>query len=218
MNSASRSRLVGLTLGLVLLLAVVLLAVVLPRLDGASAEDGAAASTSSTEAVLPDSLPGLVSVESASPDQAADLRTRLDSAEQRLEAIYDVPVTIGLYGGDAAASGKSGGGQPPASDSSLVVTALPAPQGLFLPTGPAPEPELVGLTRNPNDLVEVGDAVCNLSYGEPVPQGQPVDESAPPAGVQCQLASGGVSFQGDGTGLSADDVVAALDALAAGQG
>ncbi|VXC20204.1 hypothetical protein [Nocardioides sp. AX2bis] len=209
--TAARSRLVGIVLGVLGLAALVVLAVVLPRLDGAEVStdsSGAAAADEAVEATLPASVPGFALVEAGDDAGAAELTARLDSAEEQLEQTYEVPVTVGLYNG-------SGGEQ---DQRTAVVTAASAPAGLFLPSGPAPAPELVGLARNQAELVRVGDTICNVVYGAPVAQGEQVDDSVPPAGVRCQqTASDGVTFQVDGTGMSASEASGLLDALTAEQ-
>lgn len=210
--TAARSRIVGVVLGVAGLLALVVLAVVLPRISGGSAtgseESSSGVTGEPTEVVLPPTVPGyaLVEAEDDTPG-AADLTARLDSAEELVEQTYDVPVTVGLYNGDEGAQDMR----------TAVVTAATAPAGLFLPSGPAPDPELLGLERNQAELVRVGEAVCNVVYGEPVPAGQPVDESVPPGGVQCQLTSGDVTFQVDGSAMTAEEATALLEALAADQ-
>ncbi|GAA0982207.1 hypothetical protein ENKNEFLB_04131 [Nocardioides aquaticus] len=209
--TAARSRLLGIALGVLGLAALVVLAVVLPRLDGAEASPVPAEAMSSEDAVevsLPASVPGFALVEAGDDAAAEQLTERLDSAEQLLEQTYEVPVTVGLYNG-------SGGEQ---DQRTAVVTAASAPAGLFLPSGPAPAPDLVGLARNQAELVRVGDTICNVVYGAPVAQGEQVDDSVPPSGVQCQqTADDGVTFQVDGTAMSASEASGLLDALTAAQ-
>lgn len=213
--SASRSRLVGLALGALLLAVVVGLAVVLPRLEGAEGSSAVPATASSTARVgLPDTVEGYTTIEQAQPDAAADVRDRLDSAAAQLEDTYGVPVTVGLYTTDQPAAGAQGAPAPP--QVSLVVTALAVPVGLFLPTGPVPDASLLSLERNANELTRVGDTLCNVSYGQPIPSGQAVDDTALPAGVQCQLNADGFTFQVDGTGLDVKDTATALEEIASG--
>ena len=160
------------------------------------------------DVTLPATVPGFTSVETGDDAAAAQLTERLDSAETRLEDLYDVPVSVALYsGGDGAQDQRS-----------AVVTALSAPAGLFLPSGPAPDPALLELARNQAELVRSGDALCNVVYGQPVPAGQEVDEAEVPQGVQCQLTDAGVTYQVDGSAMSVDDAVGVLDAVAAAQG
>lgn len=209
--TAVRSRLVGIALGVLGLAALVVLAVVLPRLGGgatSTGSDGTAVSEEGVEVTLPATAPGFALVEAGDDAAAEELTARLDSAEQQLEQTYEVPVTVGLYNG-------SGGEQ---DQRTAVVTAASAPAGLFLPSGPAPAPELVGLARNQAELVRVGDTLCNVVYGAPVAQGEQVDDSVPPAGVQCQqTADDGVTYQVDGTAMTASEASGLLDALTAAQ-
>lgn len=209
--TAVRSRVVGVVLGVAALAALVVLAVVLPRLSGGSTSEESASGSSSeaVEVALPPTVPGFALVEAGDDAGAADLTARLDSAEVLVEETYDVPVTVGLYNGDEGAQDTR----------TAVVTAASAPAGLFLPSGPAPDPELIGLARNQAELVRVGDAVCNVVYGEPVPAGQEVDDSVPPNGVQCQLTSDDdVTFQVDGSAMTAEDAAGLLEVLADQQG
>lgn len=214
--TAARSRVTGIVLGVLLLAAVMVLAVLLPALGDsgtsqASESDGA--SGAGVEVTLPSQVDGFSLVQGDDGAAAADLAERLGSAEQVLEETYDVPVTVGLYEGEAA-SGQDGQGAAPAAPTA-VVTAASVPAGLFLPSGPAPEPELVGLARNQTELVRVGGAVCNVQYAQPVAAGQEVDPDELPAGVQCQLTSDDVTFQVDGSGMSADQAAGLLEDLAA---
>lgn len=204
--TAARSRLVGIALGVLGLAALVVLAVVLPRLGDAGTAPETSAPEDAVEVTLPAEAPGFALVEAGDDAGAEELTARLDSAEEQLEQTYDVPVTVGLYNG-------SGGEQ---DQRTAVVTAASVPAGLFLPSGPAPAPELVGLARNQAELVRVGDTICNVVYGAPVAEGEQVDDSVPPAGVQCQqTAEDGVTFQVDGTAMSASEASGLLDALTA---
>lgn len=210
--SRSRVPLVGAALGVALLLAVVMLAVVLPRLDG-----GAASGAEGARVTLPAEVGGFTAQSSGGGETVEGLRERLQSAAQRVEDVYGVPVSVELYSGPAP-EGAGGGGQE-AQPSSAVVTALSAPAGLFLPSGPAPDPELLGLARNQSDLERVGDAVCNVVYAQPVQQGQEVDPAEVPSSLQCQLTTDdGLTFQVDGGGMTAETAVGLLDDLAAAQG
>lgn len=207
---SSRVPIIGAALGVVVLLLLVLLAVVLPRLvEGAAAETGSEGRSADPDAAtieLPGDLPGFVRVDDGAEGVAQDLQERLTSAEEQLADVYGVPVSVALYSGEDPASQISG-----------VVTALQAPAGLFLPTGPAPDPGLLGLARNTAALVTVDDGLCNVVYGQAVPEGQEVDDSVPPGSVQCQLTSGEVTYQVDGSGMTAQQAVALLEEIAAGQ-
>ncbi len=206
-TSASRARLVGLAAGVVLLLALVGLAVLLPRLEGTDSAPASASAGEAVEVTLPATVPGFTSAGAGDAAAAAQLTERLASAETRLEDLYAVPVSVALYSGDEGAGDQR----------SAVVTALSAPAGLFLPSGPAPDPGLLELARNQAELVRSGDALCNVVYGAPVPAGQEVDESEVPQGVQCQLTADGVTYQVDGSAMSVDDAAGVLDAVAAAQ-
>ncbi|MDQ3146680.1 MAG: hypothetical protein M3R01_07045 [Actinomycetota bacterium] len=203
--TAASSRLIGIVLGVLGLAALVFLVVVLPRLGGGGGTTSASSTTQGEEVELPAAVPGFALVEAGDDAGAADLTARLDSAEALLEETYDVPVTVGLYNGDE-------GAQDPRT---AVVTAASAPAGLFLPSGPAPEPELVGLARNQAELLRVGDAICNVVYGAPVAAGEQVDDTTPPSGVQCQLTADEVTYQVDGSSMTAEDAAGLLEELAA---
>lgn len=202
--TTARSRLLGIALGVLGLAALVFLAVVLPRLGSGGETEAVSSTTQGEEVELPATAAGFTLVEAGDDAGAADLTARLDSAEALLEETYDVPVTVGLYNGDEGAQDQR----------TAVVTAASAPAGLFLPSGPAPEPELVGLARNQAELVRVGDAICNVVYGAPVAAGEQVDDTTPPSGVQCQLTSDEVTFQVDGSSMTAEDAAGLLEELA----
>ncbi len=223
-DPAVRTRLLGLAVGALALLALVGLAVVLPRLGGSTADaagapggssgastaagGASAASGDGVEVTLPESVAGFTASTAGDDAAATELRGRLDSAASELQQTYGVPVSVGLYAGDAGADDQR----------SAVVTALSAPAGLFLPSGPAPEPSMLQLARNQAVLARVGDAVCSSVYSAPVPEGQDVDETEVPQGVQCQGTTDGVTYQVDGSAMSAQEAVDLLDAIAAVQG
>jgi hypothetical protein len=194
--------LVGVLLGVVLLGAVAAFAIALPKVTD---DEGAEAA----EIELPDQLPhGLVAEDVQGPEggaegqEYADRVTAIqDSAAEGLEDIYGDPAAVRGYATD---------------DGSVqaTVTVLDRAPGLFDPHGPPIEPELLELERSIYELRRVGDAVCDLYWQQVVPAGQPVDETADPSAVQCQLGDGDRTLELFGSGLSAEAAVEILESLA----
>jgi hypothetical protein len=193
--------LIGVVLGLVLLGAVAAFAIGLPK----ATDEGEA---EAAEVVLPDELPhGLVAEDVQGPEGGAEgqeyaerVTAIQDSAVEGLEDIYGDPAAVRGYASD---------------DGSVqaTVTVLDRAPGLFDPHGPPIDPELLRLERSLYELRRVGDAVCDLYWQQVVPEGQPVDDSAPSA-VQCQLGDGDRTLELFGSGLSAEAAVEILESLA----
>lgn len=191
--SERRATLIGVLLGVVLLGAVAAFGIALPKATDDTAD--------AVEAVLPDTLPhGLVAEdqrEGVDPERLAEIQ---DSAAEGLEDLYDAPAAVRAYASEDRAV-------------QATVTVLDRAPGLFDPQGPPIDPKLLGYERSFYELRRVGDAVCNVFWGEPVPEGQPVDESADPRALQCQLGDGDRTFELFGSGLSAEDAVEILESL-----
>ncbi len=197
--SERQAPLIGVLLGLVLLGAVAAFAIALPKATGEAEAEQAAIE-------LPDELPhGLVAEDQRDGDaQAQEYVDRVvaiqDSAVEGLEELYDAPAAIRGY------SSEDGSVQ-------ATVTVLDQAPGLFDPHGPPIDPELLQVERSIYELRRVGDAVCDLYWQQPVPQGQPIDESVDPSGVMCQLGDGDRTLEIFSSGLSAEEAVEVLESL-----
>ena len=195
------AQIAGVVTGVVLLGAVAAFGIALPKATGEDEPDAA-------EVVLPDKLPhGLVAEDvpdEAGGPEAQDYADRVaeiqKSAIEGLEEIFDAPAAIRGYASDDGAV-------------QATVTVLDRPPGLFDPHGPPIDPELLQLERSIYELRQVGDAVCDLYWQQVVPEGQPIDDEAGPAAVQCQLGDGDRTLELFGSGLSAEDAVEILEAL-----
>lgn len=192
--SERQAPLIGVLLGLVLLGAVAAFAIALPKATGDEATDV-------VEVTLPDTLPhGLVAEDQTEGVDVERYAAIQESAAEGLEALYDAPAAVRAYTGEDGAQ--------------ATVTVLDRAPGLFAPHGPPIDPELLGVERSFYELREVGDAVCNLIWQQPVQEGAPVDEAADPNGVMCQLGKGDRTFEFVGSGLSAEAAVEVLESLA----
>jgi hypothetical protein len=192
--SERRAPLIGVLLGVVLLGAVAAFGIALPKATGDETADAG-------EVLLPDTLPhGLVAADQREGIDQVDYPAIQDSAAEGLEDLYDAPAAVRAYASEDGAS-------------QVTVTVLDRAPGLFDPQGPPIEPKLLGYERSFYELRRVGDAVCNLLWGEPVPEGQPVDESADPRALQCQLGDGDRTFELFGSGLSPEAAVEVLESL-----
>jgi len=190
---------VGIGLGIVLLAAVAGLGIALPEVTDDDAPGGA----EETSAIsLPDTLPhGLVAQDAVGGELAGRYADAQRSMADNLEELYDDAAAVRGY----------------ASEDQRVqatVTVLDRAPGLFDPDGPPVDPEILGLERSVYELVRVGDAICNLSYQQVVPQGQPVDETAPPAAVRCQRGEGERTIELFASGVTVEQAIEVLDAVA----
>jgi len=198
------AQVAGVLTGVVLLGAVAAFGIALPKATGD--DDTEAAS----EIVLPARRPhGRVAAdvpdETGGPeaeDYAARVGQIQESAIDGLEEIFGDPAAIRGYASD---------------DGSVqaTVTVLDRAPGLFDPHGPPIDPELLQLERSIYELRRVGGAVCDLYWQQVVPEGQPIDDAAAPAAVQCQLGDGDRTLELFGSGLTADEAVDILESLRA---
>ncbi len=196
-SSLPSTALVGVLVGLVLLVAVVAFAVLLPGGGGAATR------------ALPDTLPGGLTAtdlvdgsdgDTAAAEEFAGLQGELvASAEIILEDLYDGPAHVRTY-------------RDPARGIQATVLVVGSAAGPFVPDGPPVDPQLLGYARNLTDLVAVGDGVCSLIWQEPVPAGEPITEPAPQA-VKCQVGDDESAYQLIGVGISAEEAVEILDGL-----
>ncbi len=191
---------IGVLLGVGLLGAVAAFGIALPEATGDDESD-----TSAAEIVLPDELPhGLVAQDNLDTEVAPRYAAAQESGTEGLEDIFGVPAAVRGY--------AAKGGQVQAT-----ITVLDAPPGLFDPHGPPIDPALADLERSVYELRRVGDAVCDLFWQQPVPAGTEIDESVPPASLQCQLGVGDRTIELFASGLTLDDGIDVLESLAQDQ-
>ncbi|WP_341924026.1 hypothetical protein [Nocardioides psychrotolerans] len=196
-SSSSTPAVLGVLVGLVLLAAVVAFAVLLPRAHGSADTD------------LPATLPGGLTATdvldesqgdpAAAQDFADQQRELMASAEDRLEAVYDVPAHARTY-------------QDPERGVQVTVMVLEQAAGPFVPDGPPVDPSLLGNARNQTDLVQVGEGTCSLIWQQPVPAGEPITEPDPQA-VKCQVGGDESTYQLIGVGITAQEGVEILEGL-----
>ena len=192
---------IGIGLGVVLLGAVAAFGIALPKATGDDEADAAP----STTITLPDELPhGLVAQDTEGGEIAARYQSGQDAAVDEFEEIYPEPAAVRGY---ANADGSI----------QVTITTLGRAPGLFNPHGPPVDPEPLGYERWIYELRRVDDTVCDLFWQEPVQQGQPVDSGAAPASIQCQQEDGDRTDQLFGQGLTLDQAVDVLDAVAQDQ-
>lgn len=191
------TALIGILLGLVLLGAVAGLAIALPK----ATDEDSAGDDRRPAVELPDELPhGLVAQDRLS-DETADRYTEAQaSAVEGLEEIYGDDAEVRGY---ATEDGNT----------QATVTVLDRAPGLFDPHGPPVDPGLYDLERMVYELRRVGDAVCDLYWAQSVPKGQPVDDAAEPASMQCQLGDGDRTIELFASGLTLDEGIDVLESL-----
>ncbi len=187
---------IGVVLGVVLLGAVAAFGIALPKATGDDEESEAAA-----EIVLPDELPhGLVAQDNLDSEVAGRYQEAQDSGAEGLEDIYDVPAAVRGY------ATEDGNAQ-------ATITVLDRAPGLFDPHGPPIDPAVLGVERSIYELRRVGDAVCDVFWQQPVPEGQEIDDSVPPSALQCQLGDGDRTFELFASGLSLEQGIDVLESL-----
>lgn len=186
---------IGVALGVVLLGAVAAFGIALPK----ATDDEAA---KAEEIVLPDELPhGLVAQDQLGGPDAERYASAQESGAEGLEDIYGAAAALRGY------ASEDGSVQ-------VTITVLDRAPGLFDPHGPPIDPALLELERSVYELRRVGDAVCDLYWQQPVPEGQAIDEAVDPAALQCQLGEGDRTYELFGSGLSVDEAVEVLESLA----
>lgn len=192
---------IGVLLGVVLLGAVAAFGIALPEATG---DDDEKSDATAAEIVLPDTLPhGLVAQDNLDSDVAERYIAAQESGAEGLTEIYDAPAAVRGY---AAKGGRV----------QATVTVLDTAPGLFDPHGPPIDPAILGLERSVYELKRVGNAVCDVYWQQTVPAGQPIDETADPAAVQCQLGDGDRTIELFGSGMSLSDATDVLESLASG--
>ncbi len=140
---------------------------------------------------LPDSLPGGLRAE------PRDDLTR--SAESRLEDVLDASAAVRSYRAD--------------EDRGAMVMVVDQAAGPFAPRGPHVDPKLLGMARGLFELINEGDAVCQVTWPQPVVEGEGVPD-VDPAGVQCQLGAHGRTYLLYGTGLTSEEAADMLESIA----
>lgn len=215
MSESSRTTLVGVLVGLVLLGAVVAFAVVLPeQADGTEAEEAGSPAPATGSVDLPDELPGgLVAVDTGTLPEAVAAQFEIDtlreqeaSVEEGLAEVFGVPAAFRIYLDPAAPPGTP----------LIQLTALAKPPGLYTPDTLPVDPALLNLERASIELVRVGDGVCSITWGQDVPEGQPIDPDQTPQALSCQLGADGRTYEIRAQGITPEDAVDLLGEVAAG--
>lgn len=209
MRDSGRPTLIGAVLGVLLLGAVVAFAVLVPELSDDAEPMGAETTTepAALEPVeLPDTLPlGLLAVDSGElgPDVPIEgLAEQEASAVEQLESLF----------GDAAAFRVYA---TPARDVIAQLVVLDRAPGLFTPETIPLDPALSGNERDAVEMVNVDGTVCSVNYGAPVAAGQPIDPTAVPVSVRCQLGAGERTYDISAQGVTVDQTLEVLQAAAA---
>jgi hypothetical protein len=195
--STSRPTVVPTLLGLLLVVAVIVVALVIERAtDDDGLPDELSGGLRATDLVDPDRFDSGADAERFAVQQG---RLR-ESAEEQLEDVLDLPVTVRSYQTDG-------------SERVVTITTIDEAAGPWAPAGAQPEPALLGMQRAGVELVREGEAVCHLAWGVSVPEGRDVPDDDP-ASVQCQLGADGRTYWLNGRGVSADDAVDLLESVA----
>ncbi|WP_340540857.1 hypothetical protein [Nocardioides sp. GXZ039] len=207
--ASTRSQILAAVLGLVLLAAMVGFAVGLPKSEGDEAPDLDSSDSSSADVSLPDSLPGgLIALDSGDlpPELQAQIADPTILAEQQKSAVdslselYDAPASFRVYSAEDGLSVAQ-------------VTGVGRAAGVMLADFPPIDPGLLGVARNNVELVDVGDAVCALTWSGQVPQGQPIDPAEVPQAVRCQQGDDARTFEIQAQGMSAETAADVVDSL-----
>lgn len=95
-----------------------------------------------------------------------------------------------------------------------TLTVVDAEAGPVNPGGAiVGDPEWLGLERAPTELVREDDAVCQVSWGETVPDGEDVPDDAP-LSVTCQLGADGRTYWLTAQQMEVSEVVDVLEDVA----
>lgn len=198
-TSPATQRVVGLGLGAVLLGLLVVLAVALPKIDDAGAEQPA------IELTLPDTLPGGYA---AADDPASfadgELAPQADAIAESEKAgtAYGNELLPEVLGTAAVTRSYVGSGTEP-----VFVQVFQATGGAFAPTS-LTDPAATG-GQGGTTMENVGDGVCILAYG----QAQMGATDAAPANSQCQVSRGDLTVQITSGPVAADELVELADGL-----
>lgn len=195
------SRWLGILLGILILGAILLLAVGLPRLTGAAEETVS----------LPDELPGgLVAIGEVTPPEGAvedpegfqeAQRETIDYIERTYDEVYEHPVAFQAYTDEAL-------------ERFVTVTVYAAPGGAFGPAQGFASAEAQGLARPQTELLREGDAVCIANWPQTEAGTQPQEDDVP-AGLTCQQSDGERTVQLASTGETVQATADLLDRVVA---
>lgn len=197
-TSPAAQRAVGLSLGAVVLGLLVVLAVALPKAEGATGVAELPTTLpggwTATDAIDPDDAPEEAGVTAEAIERQAERR---EFAEQAYAEVYDEAPAFRTY-----------------TDSTLqkyaLVTVFSGESDAFLPGDPPVDAEVEGIARSNTDLLREGDALCSVSY-QLVAEGQ---DAGDPTAISCQQPVAGQTVQVQTSGVSVDDTFALLAALA----
>lgn len=215
MRDNPRTTVVSAVLGVVLLGGLFVFTVVVPELteDAESSESGSSENAGTTDGSaieLPDRLSGgfvAADLGTLPPDlaeQLGDIEALIDQEDSIAEGLGDVFGAPGDFRVYAVEDGSA----------LAQVTVLDRAPGLFTPDALPIDPAVLGVARPASELVEVDGAVCAITWGQEVPEGQPVDETQPPQAVRCQLGDEDRTYELTSQGLLVDEAVAVLRDLA----
>lgn len=205
-KTPAAQRVVGLALGVIVLGLLLVLAVALPKAEGAS--ESTEPDESAGPAALPDTLPGgwtatdaldLATVPEDSGVDAEAIQRQADRrafAEEAYAEVYDEAPSFRSYTDETLRS-------------FALVTVFAGESTAFLPGEPPVDPEQEGIARSNTELVREGDALCSVSY-QVVAAGQ---DSGEPTTVGCQQPVAGQTVQLQTQGTTLDDTFALLDEL-----
>lgn len=190
-TSPAAQRVVGLGLGAVVLGLLVVLAVALPKAQGATGAVDLPRTLPggwlATDALEADDFPeGL----QADPDTviASQVASRA-FAEESYDGVYEDPTAYRVYTSEDF-------------QALAVVTVFGAGGGSFGATETIVDPESNGLDRGTVELVRHDDAVCVVTY-QAAPAGQ---DAGDPSGVACQQPAGERTVQLTTQGVALDEV------------
>lgn len=191
------SRWLGILLGVLVLGAILLLAVGLPRLTGSS--QGAVS--------LPGKLPGgLVAVAEVTPPEGAvqdpeafqkSQQDTIDYIEKTYDDVYEHSVAFQAYTDEQF-------------QRFVTVTVYDAPGGAFGPPQGFASAEAQGQARPATELLREGEAICVANWQQQQ-AGTPPQEDDVPAGLSCQQSDGERTVQLATTGETVQATAELLD-------
>ncbi|MDN4159788.1 hypothetical protein [Nocardioides abyssi] len=200
-TSSAKTTVLGLLAGLVVLALLVVFAVLLPRAtDGAGAEESLG---------LPDTLPGGYTAadlekaftEQYDADQAKTVADRESAAREHADEVlgdvYEYAVETRVYASEDLSTAVS-------------VQAFRAPGGAFAPERISEDGAAASGVAT-QELVREGDAVCIVQRAAADPAaGAPQGDT--PSYVSCQRSEDDLTVQAAAGAMSAEDLVAIVDA------
>ena len=196
-TSGRTSTWAGIAIGVLALGLLALFAIVLPKAVGE--DDGAA------RLVLPDTLPGgYAAADDPASFEGGDYADQADSIAQqeKSNSDYGNRVLPEVLGHAAATRTYVLDGT-----KAVFVQVFDAEGGAFAPNS-IPDPEASG-GAPANEVTNVGDGVCILSYGQGSTDAGPAD----PVFSQCQVTRDGRTVQIGASEVDAEDLVATADGL-----